>query len=92
VAKDRTQRPTLPLEEAAAPPRGRSSSAPSSKAERQEMFLPVSGFVWFYPEEIHVINHHTFQRLSRINQLGHAYLVFRAPPTNESSMLLEQCT
>jgi HD superfamily phosphohydrolase len=49
----------------------------SSTAERQELFLPVSGFVWFYPEEIDVINHPAFQRLSRINQLGMAYLVFR---------------
>jgi HD superfamily phosphohydrolase len=47
------------------------------KAERQELFLPVSGFVWFYPEEIQIINHAAFQRLSRINQLGQAYLVFR---------------
>jgi HD superfamily phosphohydrolase len=47
------------------------------KAERQELFLPVTGFVWFYPEEIAVINHPAVQRLSRINQLGQANLVFR---------------
>jgi hypothetical protein len=29
----------------------------SKKAERQEFFLPVTGFVWFYPEEVEVINH-----------------------------------
>jgi HD superfamily phosphohydrolase len=50
---------------------------PSTKAERQEFFLPVTGFVWFYPEEVRVINHPAFQRLSRINQLGQAHLVFR---------------
>src|SRR5947209_19233943 len=50
---------------------------PSSKAERQEFFLPVSGFVWFYPEELAVIDHPAFQRLSRINQLGQAHLVYR---------------
>jgi HD superfamily phosphohydrolase len=47
------------------------------KAESQELFLPVSGFVWFFLEEIEVINHPAFQRLGRINQLGQAYLVFR---------------
>lgn len=52
-------------------------TTPSSKAERQEFFLPVTGFVWFYPEEVHVIDHPAFQRLGRINQLGQAYLVFR---------------
>ncbi len=50
---------------------------PSSKADRQEFFLPVTGFAWFYPEEVEVINHPAFQRLGRINQLGQAYLVFR---------------
>lgn len=50
---------------------------PSTKAERQEFFLPVSGFVWFYPEEVAVIDHPAFQRLARINQLGQAHLVFR---------------
>ena len=49
----------------------------STKAERQEFFLPVTGFVWFYPEELEIINHPAFQRLSRINQLGQAHLVFR---------------
>jgi HD superfamily phosphohydrolase len=49
----------------------------STKADRQEFFLPVTGFAWFYPEEKEVINHPAFQRLGRINQLGQAYLVFR---------------
>ena len=49
----------------------------STKADRQEFFLPVTGFAWFYPEEVDVINHPAFQRLARINQLGQAHLVFR---------------
>lgn len=49
----------------------------STKAQRQEFFLPVTGFVWFYPEEMAVIDHPAFQRLGRVNQLGHAYLAFR---------------
>jgi HD superfamily phosphohydrolase len=49
----------------------------STKSDRQEFFLPVTGFAWFYPEEVEVINHPAFQRLGRINQLGQAYLVFR---------------
>ncbi len=49
----------------------------SRKADRQEIFLPVSGFVWLYPEEIAVVNHPAFQRLGRIYQLGQSYFVFR---------------
>lgn len=49
----------------------------SSKALRQELFLPVNGFIWFYPEEMRVIDHPAFQRLGKINQLGQAYYVFR---------------
>lgn len=49
----------------------------SRKADRQEFFLPVTGFAWFFPEEVAVINHPAFQRLSRINQLGQTNLVFR---------------
>lgn len=49
----------------------------SQKSERQEFFLPVSNFVWFYPEEVKIINHPSFQRLGRINQLGQTHLVFR---------------
>jgi HD superfamily phosphohydrolase len=49
----------------------------SKKKDRQEIFLPVSGFVWLFPEEIAVVNHPAFQRLGRIYQLGQAYVVFR---------------
>jgi HD superfamily phosphohydrolase len=47
------------------------------KSERQEFFLPLNGFVWFYFDELKVINHPAFQRLSLINQLGQAHYVFR---------------
>jgi HD superfamily phosphohydrolase len=50
---------------------------PSGPESRQELFLPVSGFVWFYPEEMKVIDHPAFQRLGRVYQLGQAYHVFR---------------
>jgi HD superfamily phosphohydrolase len=49
----------------------------STKEQRQELFLPVSGFVWLYPEEVEVADHPTFQRLGRIYQLGQAYVVYR---------------
>jgi HD superfamily phosphohydrolase len=49
----------------------------STKEQRQEFFLPVSGFVWFYSEEVNVINHPAFQRLGRVYQLGQAYVVYR---------------
>jgi HD superfamily phosphohydrolase len=52
-------------------------SRTSRKADRQEFFLPVSGFVWLFPEEIVVVNHPAFQRLGRVYQLGQSYLVFR---------------
>jgi HD superfamily phosphohydrolase len=49
-----------------------------SRAEdRQETFLPVHGFVWFYPEEIEIINHPSFQRLAGMHQLGMTNLVYR---------------
>lgn len=48
-----------------------------STRDRQEFFLPVTGFVWFYPEERKVIDHPAFQRLGRINQLGQCSFVFR---------------
>jgi HD superfamily phosphohydrolase len=48
-----------------------------SKAERQEFFLPVSGFVWLLDEEVAVVDHPAFQRLARIYQLGQAYVVYR---------------
>ena len=49
----------------------------SEAAERQEFFLPISGFVWFFPEEMKIINHISFQRLSKINQLGQSFYVYR---------------
>lgn len=54
-----------------------SSASPSTKEDRQEIFIPVSGFVWLYPEEIKVLNHPAFQRLGNIYQLGHTFLVYR---------------
>jgi HD superfamily phosphohydrolase len=53
------------------------SGRTSRKADRQEFFLPVSGFVWLFPEEIDVVNHPAFQRLGRVYQLGQSYVVFR---------------
>lgn len=52
-------------------------TSPSTKEERQEFFIPVSGFVWLYPEEVSVVNHPAFQRLGNIYQLGHTFLVYR---------------
>jgi len=49
----------------------------STKEDRQEFYLPVSGFVWFYPEEVELINHPAFQRLGRIYQLGQTFVVYR---------------
>lgn len=49
----------------------------STRAERQEFFLPVTGFVWLYPEEVTVVNHPAFQRLGRVYQLGQTYFVYR---------------
>lgn len=49
-----------------------------SKADRQEFFLPVSGFVWLLSdEEVAIVDHPAFQRLGRIYQLGQAYFVYR---------------
>lgn len=50
---------------------------PTTKAQRQEFFLPVSGFIWFYPEEISIIDHPSFQRLGLVNQLGQSFYVYR---------------
>jgi hypothetical protein len=50
---------------------------PTGPESRQELFLPISGFVWFYPEEMKVIDHPAFQRLGKVYQLGQAYHVFR---------------
>ena len=49
----------------------------TGQEDRQEFFLPVHGFVWFYPEEVEVINHAAFQRLDGLHQLGMAHLVYR---------------
>ena len=43
----------------------------------QEMFLPVFGFVWYHLEEMLIADHPAFQRLSRVNQLGQAYIAWR---------------
>lgn len=48
-----------------------------SKHRRQEFFLPVSGFVWLYPEEVQVFDHPAVQRLARVYQLGQTYMVYR---------------
>lgn len=65
--------PDLSLE----PAHGGSDMKRSTKAERQEIFLPVTGFVWLYPEEVKVVNHPAFQRLGRIYQLGQTNFVYR---------------
>lgn len=52
-------------------------SGATPKESRQEFFIPISGFVWLYPEEIEVVNHPMFQRLGNIYQLGQTYLVYR---------------
>ncbi len=49
----------------------------ADRADRKEFFLPVLGFAWLYPEERDITNHPAFQRLSKINQLGQTYFVFR---------------
>ena len=50
---------------------------PNPRKKRQELFLPVHGFVWFFPEEMQVIDHPSFQRLEGLHQLGLAHLVYR---------------
>ena len=39
--------------------------------DRQEIFVPIHGFTWFFPEEVEIINHPAFQRLAGMHQLGH---------------------
>jgi hypothetical protein len=45
--------------------------------DRQEFYLPVHGFVWFYPDELKIIDHPAFQRLAGMHQLGLAYMIYR---------------
>lgn len=58
-------------------PESRQVSSQSTSAERQELFVPIFGFVWLYPEELRVLDHPAVQRLGRVNQLGFSYLVYR---------------
>lgn len=53
------------------------TSPHSTTAERQELFIPIFGFVWLYPEEVQILDHPTVQRLGHINQLGFSNLVYR---------------
>lgn len=75
-SRDKSRAPQPP---GPTPPGTRQSEPrkPSTKAFRQEFFIPVSGFVWLYPEEVQVVNHPSFQRLARVYQLGQAHLVYR---------------
>ncbi len=52
-------------------------SGKTTEEERQEFFLPISGFIWLFPEEVEVANHPIFQRLGYIYQLGQTFLVYR---------------
>ena len=49
----------------------------TTEEERQEFFLPISGFIWLFPEEVEVVNHPIFQRLGYVYQLGQTFLVYR---------------
>lgn len=53
------------------------ASPHSTAAERQELFIPIFGFVWLYPEEVQILDHPAVQRLGHINQLGFSNLVYR---------------
>jgi uncharacterized protein len=82
ISEDTEETPAIDPKEGLAgmnksPGEGSSQRKPSTKAERQEFFLPVSGFVWLYPEEVEVTNHPTFQRLGRVYQLGQTYVIYR---------------
>lgn len=72
-------RPTLPFHSTDVDSEsvGKFAGNTSRAAEQQEFFLPVSGFVWFFDEEVRIIDHPAFQRLGKINQLGQANLVYR---------------
>jgi hypothetical protein len=52
MSKNRSAKLSLPLDTYDVPGSKRKlEKKRTTKAERQELFLPVSGFVWFYPEE-----------------------------------------
>ncbi len=55
------------------PPTNGQSSAPD---RRQELFLPVHGYIWLFPEELAIVDHPAFQRLRRLRQMGFAHVVF----------------
>ncbi len=69
------ERPTVPAGKT--PREDTGSEEHSVEADRQEVFLPVSGFVWLFPEEVMVVDHPAFQRLGRVHQLGQTHLVYR---------------
>jgi|GEM_PF-1734005 len=48
----------------------------SSPPPTQEVFVPIHGAVYLYPEEMAIIDHPAFQRLTRMRQLGLAHRVF----------------
>ena len=50
---------------------------PRQRPKRQEVFLPVHGFVSYFQEEMAVVDHPAFQRLGGLHQLGLAHLVYR---------------
>jgi hypothetical protein len=53
-----------------------SASTVGKRPTMQELFLPIHGHVFLYPEEIAIIDHPAFQRLRRVRQLGFAHTVF----------------
>jgi HD superfamily phosphohydrolase len=76
-----SQNSVAPSEAKANPLQNRTSSIsydelPSKREDRQEFYLPVHRFIWFYPEEVAIINHPAFQRLSGMHQLGMAHIVY----------------
>lgn len=67
---------------------GEKAQKDRNKAQQQEFFLPINGFISYYPQEVKVINHPAFQRLSKINQLGQAHYVFRGATHKRSEHVL----